>query len=451
MAKLKRCRAAALSLAISIVILGCQGQMELTADKVSVAGPEPPVAEHAPKSDSPPAPSPAPGESDAGHDIAVRFDIHEPLDTLTSVQQPIESGDVGEANTADASAPGKDSLAFLKRDDMRALWLWNELPRTSTLLANAQEQDALFAFAAAPHGDMSRALNRLFFEAREKHTSDVRAELFAVTYDPLTDEAHRPNLRAFLRRAKARGVAVEYLGGQAIWVASDDNAAAGIRVCEDLVSFNASTPALEERFDGVHLDIEPHTLDSGPYAGLWWENRLPNGYNADWTARWKHILTSCKARFDAYYAESGHRLSFSSDVGTDYAFYNKPILEFLNRSDGPLDYITIMNYYDDRLNSQGKAAFVYGAGAGELMVGGVAQNLALWSKLPVLIGVETGPTSIAPDEDSFFQEGWRPMYKVLDAMHADFAKTQLIGWAVHHYAPQSFRDLCEHGGLSCSP
>ncbi|MBA2663073.1 MAG: hypothetical protein H0U74_12325 [Bradymonadaceae bacterium] len=168
----------------------------------------------------------------------------------------------------------------------RALWLWNEQPSTRAMLENSQgAQDAFFRFAAAPQGQPARALNRVFFEAREKSSSDRQAELFKITYDPITNASHRPALRSFVRRANAQGIAVEYLDGQAIWLATDANAAVAIKVCEDVVAFNLATPAREERLAGVHLDIEPHTVTSGPYAWHWWQDRLAQGYNAQWTAR----------------------------------------------------------------------------------------------------------------------------------------------------------------------
>ncbi|MFU8802544.1 MAG: hypothetical protein ACNA8W_01930, partial [Bradymonadaceae bacterium] len=296
--------------------------------------------------------------------------------------------------------PINDPLAFINASDTRALWLWDESPSTRQLLENSGgAKDELFSFAVAPHGQTSRALNRIFFEAREYRKDDPHGPLFTVTYDPLLNDTHRPRLRAFLKRAHAVGIAVEHLDGQAIWLASDANAQAGIQVCEDVLTFNRSTSDERERFAGIHLDVEPHTVTSGPYAWVWWSNRLPNGYNTEWTARWKHIMNECRTLVDAYIGDTGHKIVLSSDLGTDYAYYNKPIRDFFNKADGPLDYITIMNYFDDRRNTEGDLAFFHGVNEDGVMVGGVEQNLALWNK-PLLIGVETGPTSIAPDRQS---------------------------------------------------
>jgi hypothetical protein len=328
---------------------------------------------------------------------------------------------------------------FLTAGDTRAMWLWNESPSTEQLLNNTGgARDDLMAFMSAPHGQSSRALNRIFFEARAHATVDTKSQLRPVTYDPLLDAGEQPKLRAFIKEAKSHGVGVEYLDAQGIWLATDTNAEVPKQICRDVVTFNKTTSDVDERLDGVHLDIEPHTVTSGPWAGEWWENRLPNGYNADWTARWQAIFTSCRATFDAYEAQTGHRLVLSSDVGTGMAYWNKPMLNFFNGPNTPIEYITIMNYYDNRPNQNGDPSFFYGDDDGWAHVGGVIQNLNLWTNIPVLFGVETGPTQIAPDWMSFYQEGYNAMYVVIDELFANYSS---LGVAIHHYAPHAYKDL----------
>lgn len=376
-------------------------------------------------------PSQRPGQEPAPQDNAPPS---EPTATPESSPSP--------ASTAPPTSSNTNSTAFLSKADTRALWVWNENPTAQQLIENsAGAQDELFAFLAAPHNQASRAINRLFFEARGYSNDDRFETVRTADYDPLNSSADRENMRSFLARAHAQGVAVEYLDGQAIWVASDANAQAPKDVCADVVAFNKSSSNVAERFDGIHLDIEPHTVQSGSFAGVWWENRLPGGYNADWTERWKDILNSCRQQIDAYTAETGHRITLSSDLGTDYAHYNGPIREFLNRSDGPLDYLTIMNYFDDRANSEGDPSYFYGESSEGAMVGGVLQNLAAWDQLPLVFAMETGPESIAPDSQSFYQEGYTALYQVTDTLLNDYASPRNIGVGYHHYSPQSYRDL----------
>src|SRR5699024_2130209 len=130
-----------------------------------------------------------------------------------------------------------------------------------------QMADNLFAFAASPHGQPQRALTRIFFEARTYSRQGIYERLRPVTLDPLLEPALQAKLREFNRRAHQQGVAIEYLDGQAIWLANDLNAQWPKQVCRDVVAFNRSTSAPAERLSGIHFDIEPHTVASGPWAG----------------------------------------------------------------------------------------------------------------------------------------------------------------------------------------
>lgn len=374
-----------------------------------------------------------------------------PLDAASDTAVP---GDTADA-ASDTSAPRTDTDAAADAPDggdatdsvagagTRAMWVWNETPSIQDLLAeDPAARDALLDFAQAPHGQPSRSLNRVFLEARAKTSPDKFAELFTVTYDPLTDADAAAGLRAFLAEASRRGIAVEYLDGQAIWLATDQAAEVPKQICRDVAAFNRDSPA-GQRLAGVHLDIEPHTVTSGPWAGHWWQDRLDEGYNAEWTRRFLEILASCRQTLDDYAATSGHRVTLAVDLGTDYGFYNKPLLEALNAADGPVDYVTIMNYFDNRPNADGQPSFFWGDFDGANVVGGVVENLGFWTEPPVLFAMETGPPSIATDAQSFYQEGWAVMYGVVDELTAGYADQNLLGVAIHHYAPDSYAALPE--------
>lgn len=357
--------------------------------------------------------------------------------------QEIGESSSNESSSNESTAPvASNPTAFLSQSNTRALWVWSESPGAEALIENSGGAgDEFFDFLAAPHGEASRSINRILFEARQYSNVDRFSKVRQASYDPITDPSKQDSLRGFLKRAKSEGVAVEYLDGQAIWVASDANAEAPKQLCRDIVAFNKGTNDPAERFDGIHLDIEPHTVREGPYAGQWWENRLPGGYNAEWTERWKGILNSCRATIDEYTAETGHRIVLASDLGTDYAYYNKPIYEFLNRPDGPLDYLGIMNYFDNRPNRDGDPSYFYGDSEGEEITGGVIENLDSWDRLPVMFGVETGPESIAQDWQSFWQEGRAAMYSTIDTLMTDYNAENMIGVAIHHYGPKSYVGL----------
>jgi hypothetical protein len=393
--------------------------------------------------------------TDAGTDLDLDAGSDQPDANITVDVGPTPDGDaladIGTPNpgTPDTGTPDTGTQpppvtstppAFLSQSDTRAMWLWADSDTSKAFLDNRWGmQDGLMQLAAAPHGQSARALNRIFFEARTYSRVDIYDRLRPITYDPLLDAVEQAKLRAFNKRAHAQGVAVEYLDGQAIWLASDTNAAWPKQVCRDVVAFNMTTTDVTERLDGVHYDIEPHVVQGGPYAGVWWQNKLPNGYNADWTQRWKDIMNSCRATFDTYAAQTGHQLTLSVDLGADYAYYNKPVLNFFNGANTPVDYITLMNYYDNRPNQTGQPSFFYGWNDGFATTGGVVQNLGFWTNVPVLFGMETGPTGIAADYMSFYQEGHTAMYSVVDTLTNNYSGPGMLGVAFHPWG--SFKDL----------
>lgn len=352
-----------------------------------------------------------------------------------STNHPIDaSPDSG----GDAAAP--EPPAFLTRHDTSALWLWADAETAHAFVTNRWEMaDNLMVFASAPHGESAYAINRIFFEARTYSRDNIYDEMRSITYDPLLTTTEQAHLRAFNALAHSHGIAIEYLDGQAIWLADDDHAEWPKQVCRDVVTFNRTTTLNAERLDGVHLDIEPHTVGGTEWDGDWWENRLPDGYNAEWTQRWKEIMTSCRATLDAYAAETGHYMTLTLDLGADIAYYNKPLLDFLNGPDSPVDYITLMNYYDNRPNQEGNPSFFYGEHDGEAITGGVVQNLELWTQTPLVFGMETGPTGIAEDFMSFYQEGYQEMFSVIDTLQADYSQPRMMGYAVHPWG--SYKDM----------
>jgi hypothetical protein len=89
-----------------------------------------------------------------------------------------------------------------------------------------------------------------FCEARGFYVVFLFTPKDALVEDPDT-------LRAFLREAHARGIAVQALNGSSVWALPEGKGEAE-EFLEALVAFQRSSPP-EERFDAVHLDVEPHS------------------------------------------------------------------------------------------------------------------------------------------------------------------------------------------------
>ncbi|AWV88743.1 hypothetical protein DN745_05080 [Bradymonas sediminis] len=377
---------------------------------------------------------------DSGRDTSPKddasADTHSPPDTAADATADAATSDTSDtAHTPDTSAPlPPEKPEFLSRHDTSALWVWADAETAHAFTTNRWNMaENLINFASAPHGSSAHAINRFYFEARTYSRDNIFDAMRPITYDPLLTPGEQAHLRAFNARAHAAGIAVEYLDGQAIWLASDANAQWPKQVCRDVVTFNKTTSLNAERLAGVHFDIEPHTVGGTRWDGHWWQDRLPGGYNAAWTQRWMDIMTSCRATLDAYAQETGHYMTLSLDLGADIAYYNKPLLSFLNAPDSPVDYIALMNYYDNTPNQNDQPSFFFGWHDGEAMTGGVEQNLALWTNTPLVFGVEVNPLPTEYHFMTFDEEGYNATFAVIDTLTAGYRRARVMGYAVHSW------------------
>jgi hypothetical protein len=298
-------------------------------------------------------------------------------------------------------------LAQAANNTHKGMWVWD---MSDALLNNTGgAQDTFFNFIVAPKGDASFKLTHIYFEARTYNKDTDPNTLNPVITDPLTNPALQPSLRAFIQRAHSLGIQVEYLDGDASWVKSTTNRQIPVSICQAVVDFNAGG-TVDQRFDGVHYDIEPHTLGT-----TWRQNGGVDGYNDTYENNMIFILQSCNNK----------GLHITNDTGTDYAAY---VTELWNAymAGGVLDYITIMNYFDTQ------AEWINGTVDG----GGVAQNLQLDTLgLQMVFGVETIADAGLADI-SFAQEGYTCMKSVFDYsgnLYANNAK--YWGVSVHYYTP----------------
>lgn len=272
----------------------------------------------------------------------------------------------------------------------RALWVWGT---ASKIVSDAQTQNDFFAFIAAPHGDTTIRINRLYFFG-----------------DGLNLGTGAASVRAFIKRAHDAGVAVEYLTGDSSWALPGMGSHATSRV-DKVIAFNAGG---SDRFDGVHFDIEPYLLSG------WKTNR------SEIASNYMNIMTESRSKILA----SGQRLTLGVDIPTWFSFDGLEIWTPLTSPGTPIDNATIMNYFDTTTN------FLYGYGGGNT-AGGIGPNLAASNNLKLTFGAET----LATDPNvTFFEEG----YSALSSVFAQAAQTfsghnNFGGLAVHHY--DSFRAL----------
>jgi hypothetical protein len=194
---------------------------------------------------------------------------------------------------------GKD-LFFSRGKGSRSLWIWN----TIDILRKPGERDALLQFIKKPHGT-DPEINNLYFNA---NVNFLRSEKLREAFIDLIVRAHK------------QGVTVQYLAGHAAWAYQNREV---LGIIEAVSEFNASLSP-EQRLDGVHFDIEPHTLP------MW---------NSD--SRLKQRFFQSIKLYGERMRELNPDIVFGIDVPT---FWNKDEIRLLAES---TDYITLMNYTDN--------------------------------------------------------------------------------------------------------
>lgn len=371
-----------------------------------------------------------------------------------------------------------DPVEFLEEGDAQACWCWlaNE-GQWDKFDPDLPDFDEFFDFCEAPHGDTARGLNRLFVKSRmydyeegvfSAETAEESDAAWRVWYsdpqdgddtywDGLLDEEHADNVRAFNREAHARGMGVEYLDGQAIWICEQANAQKAINVLEDVITFNLNCDRDSERYDGIHYNIEPHTI--GSYSDHWdggWRTDGPNApgsgdhhFNKDWCDNLIWIYEEGRRILDDYEDETGHHMTWTFDLPVDYFTYVPYLSDFFKDPSSPVDYITVINYHDNRDNENGDPGFFYGwedPWNPGTHVGGVELINDECSEKHHIVGAETiqndpqhgtegdtftfwkgdtGTTSTGP------YDGYEGFHEVMAELIDDWQDTYTIGYAVH--------------------
>lgn len=370
----------------------------------------------------------------------------------------VSASPCGDSAAKEFEVVNDPQLPFLNTLNTRAMFVWagsnnfleHILNNTTPAGETEDARDKLLAFTQQPHNGAGDAINRIFFEARRYVADSSDPDpLRDVDFDPLSasNPQAQDDLAAFIDLAHAQGTDVEYLDGEALWVAEDTNTQHPKNTCEAVVAFNQSRTTSDERFDGVHFDIEPHQLANWNVNG---------NYNSAYIRRWKEVLRSCRATLDDYEESTGHQMTLSSDVGKDYGEFVDAVRGFLNADDTPLDYVTVMNYWDSNPNTQGEARFIGGQTSSSPEIGGVNPNLDRWTTVPVLFAMETmtvealmsdsGLTRTEAEMLTYSDDGYIPLHDMISrALSSEFTETNTIGVAIHHYYPNAYADMCASG------
>lgn len=290
--------------------------------------------------------------------------------------------------------PNSDSSNFR---NIIALWVWSE---SYEIVTAENKQTEFFNFISKPHGEESAKINRIF----------LNGDSFSYS-----NTSNKSALRAFLKKSHDNGIAVEYLAGNSKWALSGNENLA-IERCEKMTKFNSEATNQAERFDGVHLDIEPYLLSD-------WKINFSNGqdkYNDEIENNYLRILTSC----NNIIKKENKKTSLSIDIPTWFAKATD-IWDIVTSKTSPVDYITFMNYFDT------EQTFLYGYD-GANKSGGIGPNLRANTNIPMVFGAET--IDLDPSSITFFEEGFASMNNVFKQARKKFDKENLFaGIAIHHY------------------
>ncbi|KJE92113.1 hypothetical protein CAOG_03135 [Capsaspora owczarzaki ATCC 30864] len=276
----------------------------------------------------------------------------------------------------------------------RAMWVWGGITFSSQASITS-----FLDFVNAPHGYPGLSINRILLACGSKYLSGSSAT----------------QMRSFIQQAHARGVLVEYLDGDAQWTTSASLASTPKNLVSQVIAFNKGTADVTDDFDGIHLDIEPHVL-----GALWTSNSAggTDKYNNLLEDNMLAIYRACKQLIVA----GDPKMTLAADIGVWYVSAATDIWNgFMN--DQSVDYLGIMDYTDNQPTYQTQA---------------LANLKAVKGNIKIMVGVESIDPNSAPDEQSFYQEGYGPLEaQLLKTSTALKAYSSWGGYAIHHYGSYS--------------
>lgn len=135
----------------------------------------------------------------------------------------------------------------------RFAWQWSMGPA----LSDAAARTALFDLMAAHR--VTTLWTQVSTDAAKPGIAPARAASRTVTPTPLT-LTRQAEWRVFIAEARRRGIRVEALDGDPAWALKARHAGP-LGVVEAVIAYNSSSKP-DERFAGIHFDIEPYLLIS---------------------------------------------------------------------------------------------------------------------------------------------------------------------------------------------
>lgn len=209
--------------------------------------------------------------------------------------------------------------------------------------------------------------------------------------------------KAFIAKATSKNIKVHALDGAPDWVGSKGET--HVKSFFDWVKAYQKQALPNERFAGIHLDVEPY---------------LHSSWNANYSKAvisYQTLLTNAKKYSQELTLPLGADIPFWFDEKT---YNNKlgkgDLASWVIRT---VDYVSIMAYRDQATGPNGIIE--------------LAKNEVLFATSlgkPVIIGVETGKSEEA-NYVSFYEEGQTYMFQQLEKVRATYS-TPNVSFAIHY-------------------
>lgn len=242
--------------------------------------------------------------------------------------------------------------------------------------------------------------------AKEEILSFLKENKITLLYLRVDPEKPVDYYRPFIKDATEAGIEVHALAGHPVW-ALKENRYRLLNLANWVNSFNAAV-SQEERFAGVHLDIEPYLLPA-------------------WTRDKQSVLTEWMGNLEAFIetAKQGTDLQVSADLAVWFdhtAVPADPNVTFSRWMISKFDHVTLMAYRDNA------------AGAN-----GISENVQhelkdadeLGKKVIIAVNTKEMP---GERHTTFFEEGPKAMEYQLALIRENLGKhPSYAGVAVHDY------------------
>ncbi len=296
----------------------------------------------------------------------------------------------------------KDAPAFTVTSNpfklqSRALYVWGE---ASTILQSSTEADSLIQFAKGHN------IYTLFF-----YTSTLKLS------------SNPQQFKSFIAKAHNNNLYVHALNGDPTWTTDHQSATNYINT---VISYNKNSQ-INEKFDGINLDVEPYVLAS--WEKDYYGNSLTlaeSPTNTNLATQYLQLLSIVKNTIST----SGETVTFGVDIpfwfdanGFGLA-YNGDSKLLSSHIQSITDFITIMDYTDNYNNAIAWAAdeVNYGVAIGKYVV----------------IAFET--QKLDNPESTFYHDGTAALESAIAQVNNSFStEPSFRGFAIHHYG--SYRIL----------